>query len=182
MRRRSQGSELRHQTTVMLQCCTALGQTKPTVKDSLVLGGVELTIGMASDVVIARLAGDNNITKIAGDDNALMIRWKAKSPEESGEVMFKNKKLVYAERDWSSASDAVSFLYALRSILIQFGSEGRHVCLVVTGGSQGADGQSQNIALICGAKRLEMSVNEVFSGPYQGKSTSLQEVIGSVSP
>jgi hypothetical protein len=54
------------------------------------------------------------------------------------------------------------------------------MCLVTTGGSQAAGGQSQNIAVICGTKRLVMSVNEIFTGPHKGKSTSLQEQIGSL--
>ena len=157
---------------LIMLCTTSLAQ-KPTTKDHLTLGGMDLTLGMAKEAVIARLATESNITKIDGDDDTLMVSSKPGSPPENGEIIFKDKKLIYAERDWSSGEDAVSFVYALRSVLIQFGIEGRHMCLVTTGSSQGPDGQTQRIALICGAKRLEMSVNKVFSGPNQGKSTSL---------
>jgi len=160
----------------------AFGQKAPTPKNSIWLGDAELTVGMPRDSVISRLAEKNNITKIDDDENTLMVRTKTPPFDgNSGEVIFKNSKLVYAMRDWSSGPDAVSFLYALRSVIIQFGDEGRHLCLVTTGGSQGSDGQSQSIALICGAKRLTMSVSEVFSGPYKGKTTSLQEEIGSAT-
>jgi hypothetical protein len=166
---------------LLLLCTEALAQ-KPTTKDHVTLGGADLTLGMAKDAVIGRLATDCNVTKLGGDDDTLLVSSKPDSPMESGEIIFKDKKLIYAERDWSSGKDAVSFIYSLRGLLIQFSNEGRHICLVTTGGSQGADGQTQKIALVCGAKRLEISVNEVFSGSHQGKSTSLQEIIGSSAP
>jgi hypothetical protein len=177
--------KLRHVLSALLiltLCSAAFAQKTPITRDGLTLAGTDLTLGMAKDVVIARLATESNVTKISGDNDTLLIRSKPDSPMESGEVIFKDKRLIYAERDWSSGEDAVSFIYALRSLLIQFGNEGRHFCSVATGGGQGTDGQTQKIALICGAKRLEISVNEVFSGPYQGKSTSLQEIIGSSVP
>lgn len=164
---------------MLVLCTSAFSQKTPIPKTTLWLGDTELTLGLARDLVISRLAAKNNIVKIDNDENALSVRAKAPPYDVSGEVMFKNGKLIYAMRDWSSNPDAVSFLYTLRSIMIQFGKESRHVCLVTTGGSQGTGGQSQSIAMICGAKRLVMSVNEIFSGPYKDKSTSIHEEIGS---
>jgi len=165
--------------TALILSASAIGQKAPDTKDILSLGNTELTLGLTRDVVISRLTEQNTITKFDNDENALLVRSK-NPPYISGEVIFKSGKLVFAERDWSSDSDSVSFLSALRGVLIQFGNEGRHMCLVTTGGSQAAGGQSQNIAVICGAKRLVMSVNEIFTGPHKGKSTSLQEQIGSL--
>jgi hypothetical protein len=161
-------------------CTCAFGQKTPTSKDTLWLGDAELSLGLPRDLVISRLSEKNNIVKIDEDENTLSIRTKTPPYDVSGEVVFRNGRLVYAMRDWSSDPDAVSFLYTLRSVLIHFGNEGKHMCLVSTGGSQGPDGQTQSIAMVCGAKRLIMSVNEIFPGPQKGKSISLQEEIGSL--
>jgi hypothetical protein len=109
---------------VFLVCTCAFGQKTPTSKDTLWLGESELSLGLPRNLVTSRLAEKNNMVKIDGDENILSIRTKTPPYDISGEVVFKNGRLVYAMRDWSSDRDAVSFLYTLRSVLIQFGNEG----------------------------------------------------------
>ena len=116
------------------QTATRSNDSKKT-EETLSIGTVELHLGMAEDVVLAKLAkAGYKVSGIAGSDEWVVAEQTDRFPfQPLGDVSFKNKTLVFINRTWTPDADtAANIGEGLYGVMSNLSKNGRKQCSLVT--------------------------------------------------
>jgi hypothetical protein len=137
------------------------------LKESLMLGAVELRLGTAQDVVLATLTrAGYTVTEETGG-------WTVEEPGKPyhhlGAVGFKKNILTSIDRDWTpdSQSDAVAVVEGIYGALSAAYKDGRSTCSLTTEDQQHPTIDIKSITLICGPSRKSLTIGIVH---HEGSS------------
>ena len=148
-------------------------QVAQTPKDSISLGEVELSVGMAQDAVLSKLGEYFQLVKMT-QTGGPRTRWRVlgKNRELIGSVTFVTGKLWAARKSWAYVPDdtgALRVAQALIDVVGNFEKQRNTACTIGTPPTeQQPDFREEEVVMTCGAKEIAVAVG----GP-PGESSSV---------
>lgn len=129
---------------------------------SLVLGGVELRIGMPQATVIAQLSKLYDLKQSEPNEYRIYEKRRDKKDEDQnsiGQVAFDKGKLVYAVRDWYREDKGTGYevVDVLNTILTQMQQTGERIASIETGAYQPPDMIVRQIEIGFGKRWITIS-------------------------
>ena len=146
--------------------------------------GIDLRLGMAKDYVISSLAQNYRTQRLnVGDEGEGKSSWliedKSNSQQVEGALSFEHDKLTTITRYWSSTNDSnFGFGSALYRATSNFKDEHRTACLLDSGSKENPKGTSKSVFLICGAKTLEIALNDYVIDGKAVRLADIMEILG----
>lgn len=155
--------------------------SEPQTKAESIWIGTELRLGMAKEAIMAHLTPSYKLVRISAGEDDWFVGDNGDPTVVYGSLGFTNGKLTYATKTWTphERRDGFALAQAIHGALTEFAQEDKHVCYMDTVSKREPHTEHKQIWLSCGGKRLEISINEVFSGSIKGQYVDVREVLSS---
>ena len=162
--------------------CIAQDVPKPSPNETLIVGVVELWLGMAEDAAVSKLTGTGyKLTPVGkvGDDYLVSLPSpypNATPAQDLGVVGFTKGKLTFINRTWAQGETAAALGRGIYAALNQFVEEGRSACTVATGVTENQIAEIKTASLSCtpGRSHLEITIVREANGQ---ESVSVEEIL-----
>jgi len=129
----------------------AAGQGAPeTQRVSLDIGAVKVWLGMPQKVANEEFARRGYDLNPPGD-SSLVISGTGNNAKDLGQVVFRNGRLVHAERDWPGGAESTESVFA---ILTNFTREGSDLCSLSTEPLREPGFEMERLWVRCGKRTL----------------------------
>jgi hypothetical protein len=153
--------------------------TRSTPDEALSIGTVELHLGMAEDVVLGKLAkAGYKVSGVAGTDDWVVTEQTDKFPfQPLGDVSFKNKTLVFINRNWTPDADSAANIgEGLYGVMSNLSKNGRKQCSLVTDERQSPTAAQKDILLKCspGDSYVQIAITYREGRTFVGVSETLR--------
>jgi hypothetical protein len=165
---------------VMSLAASTFAQASQPYKQTSIWVGMDLQLGMPRDQVITKLTADYSVTKLQLDGDEWAVADKNDPTIWEGHLGFRDGKLTYADRSWTGGTeDKYSFAQALWGAMSQMESEGLNSCTFDVPTTRSPVAEIRYVRFYCGAKKIEITIIDVFTGEAEGPSVSISEVLSS---
>lgn len=137
--------------------------------ETIIIGSVSLRLGMSHAEVVSTLSPQYDLVRLPETEDAWYVQHRGSAPVVGCQLHFRNAELTAISCTAGPADPAdkeagVPFAQALYGVIAKFIQENHTACSLLTKEKQESWGEVKNVHIVCGPKRITITILQGQAG------------------